>query len=186
MSAINIRSERLLLDPLTLGDAPRLYEYRSDPEVSRYQSFVPKTLEDARHFATATKGVELGTPGRWRQLAIRMGDPLQQVGDLGVHFLEEDPRQLKFGVTVAPSHQRRGIAREAVITLLDYLIRALPVHRIFASVDPRNVSSVALLAGVGMRQEAHFRESLWLQGEWVDDIVFAILQSEWKSLRGSP
>jgi RimJ/RimL family protein N-acetyltransferase len=31
----------------------------------------------------------------------------------------------------------------------------------------------------GMRQEVHFRESLWFKGEWADDVVFGILASEW-------
>jgi hypothetical protein len=35
-----------------------------------------------------------------------------------------------------------------------------------------------------MRQEAHFRQSLWLRGEWVDDLVFAILESEWTAQPG--
>jgi RimJ/RimL family protein N-acetyltransferase len=52
-------------------------------------------------------------------------------------------------------------------------------HRIHASVDPRNLASMAMLRALGMRQEAHHRESLWLQDEWVDDVVFAILASEW-------
>jgi len=32
-----------------------------------------------------------------------------------------------------------------------------------------------------MGEEAHFRESLWFKGEWVDDMVFGILKSEWES-----
>ena len=56
-------------------------------------------------------------------------------------------------------------------------------HRIQASVDPRNVASMALLRSLGMRQEAHFRESLWLQDAWVDDVVFAMLAREWPSHR---
>jgi RimJ/RimL family protein N-acetyltransferase len=48
-------------------------------------------------------------------------------------------------------------------------------------VDPRNAACIAVLERVGMRQEAHFRESLWLKGEWVDDMVFGILASEWES-----
>ena len=39
--------------------------------------------------------------------------------------------------------------------------------------------SVALLERVGMRKEAHFRKSIWFKGEWADDMVFAILASEW-------
>jgi RimJ/RimL family protein N-acetyltransferase len=32
-----------------------------------------------------------------------------------------------------------------------------------------------------MRREAHFHKSMWFKGEWVDDVVFGILESEWKS-----
>jgi RimJ/RimL family protein N-acetyltransferase len=35
-----------------------------------------------------------------------------------------------------------------------------------------------------MRQEAHHRESLWLHGEWVDDMIFAMLSRDW--LAASP
>jgi RimJ/RimL family protein N-acetyltransferase len=38
-----------------------------------------------------------------------------------------------------------------------------------------------LLKRVGMRQEAHLRQSLWFKGEWVDDMVFGILETEWKN-----
>ena len=58
-------------------------------------------------------------------------------------------------------------------------------NRVFGSVDPNNVSSVKLLQRVGMRQEAHFVKSLWFKGEWVDDVIFAILASEWKSYGNS-
>ena len=37
---------------------------------------------------------------------------------------------------------------------------------------------------VGMRKEPHFVSSLWFQGEWVDDIIFAMLASDWKAMNG--
>ena len=82
-------------------------------------------------------------------------------------------------MTVAPSHQRRGFATEAVTALLDHLFGRLQKHRVLASVDPRNLPSVALFQRVGMRREAHFRQSVWFKGAWADDLVFALLQSEW-------
>ena len=33
-----------------------------------------------------------------------------------------------------------------------------------------------------MRKEAHFVRSLWFKGEWVDDVIFAVLASEWNSV----
>jgi len=44
---------------------------------------------------------------------------------------------------------------------------------------------MAMLLALGMRQEAHHRESLWLHGEWVDDVVFALLASEWRAAQST-
>ena len=41
----------------------------------------------------------------------------------------------------------------------------------------RNEASMALLRSVGMRLEAHFRQSLFWKGKWVDDMVFGLLRS---------
>ena len=54
-------------------------------------------------------------------------------------------------------------------------------HRVFASVDPRNHRSVALMERLRFRAEGHFRSSLYIDHEWVDDLVFAMLQAEWLS-----
>ncbi len=98
---------------------------------------------------------------------------------MGVRFPESDSRQVEDGFSIVPAHQRQGYGTEAVKGLLGYLLGPLGKHRVFASVDPRNEASIALLKRLGMRQEAHFRESLWIKGVWVDDIVFGILRSEW-------
>ncbi len=83
------------------------------------------------------------------------------------------------GFTVAPEYHRQGFGAEAVTGLLEHLFTVLNKHRVFASVDPQNEASMALLNKIGMRQEAHFRQSLFFKGEWVDDVVFGILRSEW-------
>jgi len=33
---------------------------------------------------------------------------------------------------------------------------------------------------LGFRKEAHFIESIFKNGEWLDDIIYAILKKEWK------
>ena len=176
-----ILTQRLSLSRLTASDAPAMYGYRCDPEVCRYQSFEPGSIEDVENFIACLRFNVFDTPGLWFQFAIRIKETGLLIGDLGTHFLGEDPRQAEIGFTLAPAYQRRGYATEAVSSILSYLFGPLHKHRVFASVDPRNAPSIALLERVGMRREAHFRESLWIKGEWVDDMVFGILESEWKS-----
>jgi RimJ/RimL family protein N-acetyltransferase len=67
-----------------------------------------------------------------------------------------------------------------------YVFDGLHKHRLLASVDPRNLACLKLLQKVGMRREAHFRESLWLDGMWADDMVFAMLARERAGRRTEP
>ena len=53
----------------------------------------------------------------------------------------------------------------------------LKIHRIIASIDPRNVASIKLIECLGFRKEDHFKESYYLRGEWVDDLIYAKLRS---------
>jgi RimJ/RimL family protein N-acetyltransferase len=180
LSAPEIVCERVTLTQLDSDDAQTLFGYRRDPDVSRYQSWVPHDLDDARRFIDGLRSVPFGTPGSWCQLGIRLRDPGTLVGDVGIHFPADEPRQMEVGFTVAPAHQRRGLGAEAVTGLLDHLFGPLRTHRVFASVDPRNEASMRLLRSIGMRQEACFRESLWFKGQWADDVVFAVLAREWR------
>lgn len=176
-----IITRRLRLSPLLASDATAFFEYRSDPDVCRYQTFQPGTLDDAKNFIGEVERNPFGTPDTWFQFGARLRESGLLIGDLGVHFLAHEPRQVEIGFTVAPSHQGRGYGTEAVEGLLGHLFVTRKMHRVFASVDPRNGPCIALLRRVGMRQEAHFHQSLWFKGEWVDDMVFGILESEWRS-----
>jgi RimJ/RimL family protein N-acetyltransferase len=74
---------------------------------------------------------------------------------------------------------------EALEAVLEYVFERLGKRRVYGSVDPRNVRSLKLLERAGMRQEAYFRESLWFKGAWADDVICAMLASEWRSARNT-
>lgn len=175
---MDLSTERLWFDALRESDAAVLFAYRADPEVSRYQGWRPESLSDAKSFIRNQSGLAEPSPGQWFQRAIRRIDDGTLIGDLGLCL--SDDKQAEFGITLAPSAQGHGFAREALGGLFRALFGRLDVHRVHASVDPRNASSMALLKAVGMRQEAHFQESLWSRGEWVDDVIFAMLAREWR------
>lgn len=180
LRAPEILTERLRLNRLVASDAPDMFAYRSLPDVCRFQNFEPGSLADVEGFLVGILHNDFDTPGTWFQFAIRHRGTGRLVGDLGTRFPADDPHQVEIGITLAPAVQGRGLAAEAVAGVLDFLFVECGKHRVFASVDPRNESSVKLLRRVGMRQEAHFVQSLWFKGEWADDVVFGILAGEWR------
>lgn len=172
---------RLALRQLGPSDVVAMFEYRSRPEVARFQAWEPQSLEQVRSFVESCLSAEPDTPGTWFQLAITLRESSLLIGDCGLHFLGEETCQAEVGITLAPAYQGKRYATEALEAVLYYLFATLGKHRVCATVDPRNQPSVALLKRVGMRQEAHLQESLWFKGEWADDLIFAILDREWKA-----
>lgn len=174
-----LATDRLILRELQPPDAEAMYAYRSDPVVARYQNWEPGSLEEIQGFIAGLSEAAPGQPGTWYQVGIALHESNALIGDLGIHVSSADPRQAEIGITLAPAFQGRGLASEALRALFGYLFSDLGLHRVHGSVDPRNTASMALLARVGMRQEAHFIESYWCKGEWTDDAVFALLEREW-------
>lgn len=178
-----IETHRLRLTEFADSDAETLFLLRSDPEVARFQGWIPEDLKAAQDFLRRNAESDLSRAGNWLQLAIRTSSDGALIGDVGLHRLDGELKQVEIGFSVARAHHRRGNAAEAVSAVLDTLFRDLGQHRVTASVDPRNEASMALLPKLGFRQEAHHRRSLWFKGEWVDDVVFAMLAEEWHAKR---
>jgi RimJ/RimL family protein N-acetyltransferase len=151
MLPLPITTPRLTIDRMTPADAPALAAYRSDPEVARYQSWsAPYPLARAEAFVQADAGDVAGEPGTGVNLAVRLGGAL--VGDVYVSVPAVAGRPAEVGVTLAPAHQGRGFATEAVGAVVHLLIRAAMVQEVQAFVDARNAPSLALFERLGFRR----------------------------------
>lgn len=178
MKIENLETERLIIRPIALDDAHEILKYRSDSDTNKYQGFVPKNLNDVYEFIGKTSA-EIDIPDTWFQFVIIQKESDKIIGDIGIHFLGDDNQQVEIGCTLSQNFHKQGYASEALNSIITYLFNVLNKHRIIASVDPRNINSINLMKRLEFRQEAHFKESILINGIWVDDMIFAILKSEW-------
>jgi RimJ/RimL family protein N-acetyltransferase len=182
---MEINTERLLLRPLNLADAETVLKYRSDATANQYQGWIPKTIDDVHVFIRDRVSPAIDLVGTWYQFVMIKKESGELVGDIGIHFLDADRKQAELGYTLDKNQQGKGYATEALVKIINYLFNELNKRRIVTSIDPRNIKSIALVKRLGFRKEAHFKESILQNGEWVDDLVYAILKDEWieKSLK---
>lgn len=178
--SVRITTGRLLLRAVRMDDAPAIFKYRKDALTNRYQGWIPRELNDVFDFIKSGISPRIDISGTWFQLAIIKKENHELIGDIGIHFLGTDNHQAEIGFTLDWQEQGKGYATEAVRAVIDYLFNELNKRRIVASIDPRNEKSIALVERLGFRREAHFKESLLINGEWVDDLIYAILKHEWK------
>jgi len=96
--------------------------------------------------------------------------------------LDKENKQVEIGCTLNKKYQKKGYATESLRTVITYLFTTLNKHRIFASIDPNNENSIRLFERIGFRKEAHFVESLFINGKWEDDLIYSLIEKDWEKI----
>ena len=176
-----VRTARLDLRPHRPDDLKDLFAFHSQPEVVRYVPWPVRDREQTRIALEAklTQGV-VTEPGQWLVLAMEIRRTSTVIGEVLLKWESETSRQGEIGFAVHKAYQGHGFASEAARAVLRLGFDDLGLHRIVAVCIDANVDSVRLLRRLGMRQEAHLRDNVFFKGEWADQLVFGVLEDEWR------
>jgi len=150
---MNIESLRLYFSPIQLSDALRIFSYRSDKHCNQYQGWIPLKLEEVDDFINHKIAKEFNQIGTWHQMALVLKDTDELIGDLGLHFLENN--EVELGITIAKEYHGKGYATEGLKKVIDTLFSDWNKKKMIGSVDPRNKASIATLLKLGFQKE-HF------------------------------
>lgn len=176
-------SERLILRPMQSKDADIVYEYRNQPDVKLFQGWTPTSANEVSDYAVQMSKREFAKPGEWFQVVIEGQTTTsiagEVIGDVAFCIEPEMKKQAELGIALDTRFQGKGYAQEAIKLLVSFLFERFDLHRIHVSIDPQNTASRTLFKRLGFRQEAHLVSAVYFKGEWVDDIIMAILKSEW-------
>jgi RimJ/RimL family protein N-acetyltransferase len=179
--AYPIRTERLLLRPLTLDDADGLLRYRSRPDVTRYVPFEPMTrAEILDRIAGVWARTELTDEGQALTLGAEVAGTGRLAGDVVLFWRSREHQGGEIGYVLDPELAGQGYATEAAEAMLRLGFEDLGLRRIIARIDERNEPSARLARRLGMRQEARLVENELFKGEWSNELDFAMLAREWR------
>ncbi len=177
-----ITTPRLLIRPLTAGDADGMLAYRSIPEVCRYVPFEPMTRDEIlTRIAGQWSRHELTGDGQALTLGVEVRETGVLAGDFMLFWHSREHGGGEIGYVFHPGLSGRGYATEAAEAMLRVGFEGLRLHRIMARVDERNGPSARLCLRLGMRQEARLVENEWFKGEWTTELDFAMLATEWQA-----
>jgi RimJ/RimL family protein N-acetyltransferase len=177
-----LKTERLLLRPFTDNDLDALHDLHSRPDVTRYLYRDPISRDDARRMLKRRmKSAAIQKEGDSIQVAMVLPDSGSVIGHVNLQLLSRVHRRGEIGFVLHPDHSGRGYAGEASLVLLRLGFEELGLHRIIGRCDARNTPSARLMERLGMRREAHLRENELIKGEWTDELIYAMLASEWQT-----
>jgi RimJ/RimL family protein N-acetyltransferase len=180
-----VRTERLVLRPVTSDDLEAVWQIRRQPVVSEWLTSAPATFEQFRarfenpkRFARTFAIERVAEPGVIGDLMIAVQDAWAQTE------VAEQAKgtQAELGWVLDPQHQGHGYATEAVGAAIRICFEDLGLRRVMAGCFADNVASWRLMERLGMRREEHaLRESLHRSGRWLDGMAYGLLADEWRA-----
>ena len=176
-----ITTDRLTLRPFERGDIEELSAYHTLPSMQRYAFSRTRDKDEvAGALNIMRQHVSLQRPGDTLTLAmVRKGDK-KLIGHVSLHWSDATASQGEVRFCINPNYSGQGFAAEAISAMFDLAFDHFRIHRIMAKCDGRSHHSIKLMQQMGMRLEAHYREHALFQGEWDEELHFAILDREWR------
>lgn len=77
-----------------------------------------------------------------------------------------------------PEYWRQGLTTEALTQILYFGFTGLELHRIEAGCAVENIASIKVLKKAGMIKDGSKRKVLPIRGNWVDNYIYAILETD--------
>jgi ribosomal-protein-alanine N-acetyltransferase len=173
----NIETERLILRKLTLEDADDMFDYASEPIVSRFMPWeVHQSMEDTEEFiAFVLNGYDQKNKLTW---AIELKSEGKMIGT--IDFVKWLPKHGRAEIGYALSHRYwgNGFTQEAAKALIAFGFENMRLNKVEAPIVPDNFQSQRVLEKAGMVREGLARQHFFMKGQFVDLAMYSILKEE--------
>jgi RimJ/RimL family protein N-acetyltransferase len=88
-------------------------------------------------------------------------------------------RSAHIGVSLLPAGRGRGLGADTVRVLCRYGFTIRGLHRLQLETLSDNHAMIAVAERLGFIREGATRGSSWVAGQWADDVIFGLLETEY-------
>ena len=177
MAQLPILTPRLCLRNLNHKDIPDILDILTHPSVARILTMKADELSVKEYIDKQNSYLPFQEE-KYYDLAVEYKEEGKVIGLIGI--LCKPHHQGAVGWSIGMDYQRKGFALEGARALMTFAFRTLGLHRIYAITSNINTPSWKLMERLGMRREAHLRETELRDGQWIDQFIYAILKNEWQ------
>jgi [ribosomal protein S5]-alanine N-acetyltransferase len=173
-----LETHRLILRRMTKEDAQALYLLRSNPIVMQYVNrIIEQSAETALQLINKISDlIDNNDAINW---AITLKEnPSLLIGNIGIFNLKKEDYRAEFGYLLSPDYWHKGIMQEAIEANINYAFQEIKLHSLEAKISPLNAASAGVLEKTGFVKEAHFKEDCFWNGQFLDTIVYSLLNKK--------
>ena len=179
-----LRGARVVLRELRASDAPSLFAMLSADEVARFISPPPTSVSGFEQFIAWT--LRQRSAGTYACFAVTVRGYDTAIGIFQMRQIDADFRTAEWGFAIGSAFWGTGVFREGADLMLDFAFETVGVYRLEARASVQNGRGNAALRKMGAVKEAILRKSFLRNGEQVDQVLYAILEDEWRAMTRPP
>jgi len=179
-----LRGARVVLRELRASDAASLFAMLSADEVARFISPPPTTVSGFEQFIAWT--LRQRSAGTYACFAVTVRGYDTAIGIFQMRQIDADFRTAEWGFAIGSPFWGTGVFREGADLMLDFAFETVGVYRLEARASVQNGRGNGALRKLGAVKEAILRKSFLRNGEQVDQVLYAILEDEWRAMTRPP
>jgi RimJ/RimL family protein N-acetyltransferase len=169
------------LRELRTSDAKSLFAMLTPEEVSRFISPPPSTVEGFKGFIAWT--LRQRTAGTYACFAVTLKGSDTAVGIFQVRETERGFGTADWGFAIGAAFWGTGAFLDGAKLVLKFAFETLGVHRLEARVAVLNGRGNGALLKTGAVKEATLRKSFVRYGQYLDQVLYAIIKDDWCAWR---
>jgi [ribosomal protein S5]-alanine N-acetyltransferase len=178
-----INGALVTLRELRLSDAPSLLAMLTTEEVTKFISPPPTTVEGFERFIAWTHRERAA--GRYVCFAVVPHGMDTAIGLFQVRQLEPNFAAAEWGFAIGSPFWGTGVFLDAATLVVEFAFTEIGAHRLEARAAVANGRGNGALRKVGASQEGVLRKSFLRNGEYLDQVLWTILNEDWRRGRSS-
>jgi len=175
-----IETDRLLLRPFTLADAPDVQRLASERDIASTTLNIPHPYEDGMAEQWIEAHEERYEKGELANFAVVLRSDDSLIGSIGLS-INQQHAYAELGYWIGKPYWNRGYCTEAAEAVVRYGFEVLGLKRICACHFKRNPASERVLRKIGMTHEGCLRQHVKKWGVFEDLEQYGILKSGYES-----
>jgi [ribosomal protein S5]-alanine N-acetyltransferase len=171
-----LEGRHVVLRGLRPSDAGALHGLLTAPEVARFVSAPPSSVEAFERFIVKANRQR---SGKYICYAVTLKGSDTAIGMFQIRETEPQFAVAEWGFALGSTFWGTGIFTECATLILQFVFLTLGVHRLEARAAVRNGRGSRALQKVGAVQEGVLRKSFKCNGEYLDQVLYAIVKDDW-------
>jgi RimJ/RimL family protein N-acetyltransferase len=173
-----LKTERLILRPLTLEDAPVVQQLAGRREIADTTISIPHPYSEQQARDWISGHIEACAQNKGVVFGVELTRTNQLIGTIGLREIDQEHLQAEMGFWIGTDWWGQGHATEAAKSVIRYGFKELGLNRIYTHHMVRNPASGRVLEKLGMKREGLLRQRVRKWGKFEDVVILAILRND--------